>query len=112
MCQSFAQEAVGEICYPDGLTNQTADRGQLTDNILQCIDTRHQHGAGQKLRTAHLEADCHGSLGYGKVCAPNIIQRDLLLCNGSKQLLHSVLEAHGVDIQRSVQQVDPIFSQA
>lgn len=65
-----------------------------------------------KLRTAHLEADFHGSLGYGKVCAPNIVQLDLLLCNGSKKLLHSVLEAHGVDIQRSVQQVDTVFSQA
>lgn len=59
----------------------------------------------------HLEANFHCSLCNGKVCLPNIVQRKLLLCNSSKQLLNPVLEAHGVHIQCPVEMVDALFGQ-
>ena len=59
----------------------------------------------------HLEANFHCSFCNGKVCPPNIVERKLLLCNGSKQLLNPVLEAHGVHIQCPVEVVDALFSQ-
>ena len=59
----------------------------------------------------YLEAHFHGCLCNGQVSPPNIVQRDLLLPNGSKQPLHLVLEAHRVHIQCSVQMTDALLSQ-
>lgn len=65
----------------------------------------------RQLICTNLEADFHGCLCNGKVCSPHIVQRDLLLCNGSKQLLHPILKAYGVDIQCPVEEVDAFLSQ-
>ena len=76
------------------------------------FDSKSNKGIGVLVesRRSYLEAYFHCSLCNGKVCPPDVVQGDLLLCNGSKQLLNPVLEPDSVDIQCPVEVVDALFS--